>query len=612
MSNSDVENLTNQLTDLKICNPQYVRDKNNTRLRAISLFSGLGGDTLGMQNAGFDVVAYVEKEDYIRKSHDANFPDCHLLGTDITKISDNEYAKFKDIDLIFAGFPCQGFSNAGKKNQDDPRNTLFKEFVRAVKIIRPKWIMGENVKGLLSRKTHDNLLYIDVITNEFETLGYKTTYKLCKSHLYGVPQKRERLLILGTLDRTNPLQFPREQNEPYPNLTNIIKFDMRGCIPITKNDYDFNAIPEECIITDMTNSDEHSPKLVHPYLKLLLHEKEKSYNNKSYSTLLSFGSRDSPIHAEIVDIRQPCKTVICTYGRQPRFYVAQRNKIGDFLRCLNPMELKQIQGFPIKYIVIGSYTQKVTQIGNAVPPPLITAILTYNLNCSKKIITLPKLLPTDENELWSYVCDVINKDFDLKTFEQHCKNSVSSETQKNSSYMEKMIADILDQHGITYKRAKSQQPDDFQKIAGTNLKFDCKKITTNTVTLNDSYPTDKKYVICRVGNKSTVDTQLIFKTWEELCCPPFESKSHEQELESYMQFEKELKTLLKKYKGKEHRFLFQRISCFPRPNLFLHIDEFVKVNKTPKKIVKTKQRTVKTQQKKRIPIKKISDSSDSE
>ena len=142
-------------------------------MKAISLFSGMGGDSLGLIQAGFQLEAYSEKESVFRETHKANFPNCSLLGenvnSDILKIKDEEFLKYKDnIDLIFAGFPCQGFSNAGKKKVNDPRNSLFREFVRSTKLIKPKFIIGENVKGLLSRKTDSDEMYIDVIKSEFE------------------------------------------------------------------------------------------------------------------------------------------------------------------------------------------------------------------------------------------------------------------------------------------------------------------------------------------------------------------------------------------------------------------------------------------------------------
>ena len=357
-------------------------------LTAISLFSGMGGDTLGMENACVKVIAFSEKTPIIRDTHLNNFSHCEIIGedvkSDITKIPNNDFSKYENnADIIFAGFPCQGFSNAGKKKINDPRNTLFIEFVRATKLIKPKIIIGENVKGLLTRKSTNSEKYIDVIKAEFEKLGYNIIYKVFKCHKYGIPQRRERLIILGIrndcLNEYN-LTFPTENNNE-PNLIDIVKFDMPGAIKIDNSDkdaFDMTTIPEECILTDMDNDDgENNP---HPYLKLKVNARDTEYKGKIHKNLLSFAKRGSPIHSEIIDIRKPSKTIICTYDHQPRLLVPLRNKNGYFLRCLLPDELKQIQGFPLDYEILGNKKQKIVQIGNAVPPPLIEQIVRHVIN----------------------------------------------------------------------------------------------------------------------------------------------------------------------------------------------------------------------------------------
>jgi DNA (cytosine-5)-methyltransferase 1 len=344
-------------------------------MKAISLFSGMGGDSLGMVQAGLKLVAYSEKEKVFRETHDLNFQECKVIGSsvnsEITKIPDAEFLQYAgNVDMIFAGFPCQGFSQAGKKDQNDVRNTLFSEFLRATRLIMPNYIIGENVKGLLSRKMNDGQLYIDVIVNEFEKLGYKIKYQVFKTEKYGIPQKRERLLIIGS--RLHEPHFPSEIPGT-PNLKNIVIFDMTGAIKIEPDDFDMTSIPPECILKDMNNDETENQ--VHPYLRLKAKTRDETYDNKTHKTLLSFGKRDSPIHCEIIDIRKPSKTIICTYDHQPRLFVPLQNKNGYYLRCLLPDELKQIQGFPAHYKIAGNLKQKIVQIGNSVPPGLIKLIV---------------------------------------------------------------------------------------------------------------------------------------------------------------------------------------------------------------------------------------------
>ena len=351
-------------------------------MNGISLFSGMGGDSLAIKQAGLNLIAYSEKESKFRETHRLNFEDCELLGNgDITKTSDSDIVKYKNmVELIFAGFPCQGFSQAGKKMPSDPRNTLFREFLRTTKLINPKYIIGENVKGLLTRKTDDEELFIDIIQSEFEALGYTIYKKVMKCNLYGIPQNRHRLIIVGIRnDLDTTYEFPEEEEHEDGSLSirSIIKFSMEGAIKVEPEDFDMSVIPDECIVKDMENDEvgmESGDRKPHPNLKLLLKDKNYVYKGDVFPTRIHFGKR-IPVGGEIVDIRKPINTIICTYARQPRFFIPQQNKNGYYLRCLLPDELKQIQGFPEDYKIAGNKTQQIVQIGNAVPPPLIKKVI---------------------------------------------------------------------------------------------------------------------------------------------------------------------------------------------------------------------------------------------
>lgn len=352
---------------------------------AISLFSGLGGDSLGITQAGCKIIAYNELKPTFCNSHDANFPDseriCEGKVHDISKLNDSYFEKYNgQTDILFAGFPCQGFSSAGKKKEDDPRNTMFLEFLRVTKLTNPWMIIGENVKGLLTRKTSKGELYIDVIVAEFEKLNYEVIYQIFKTEQYNVPQKRERLIILG-IKKDNPYgwkpSFPKPLSKDL-NLNGIIKYDMTGAVRADPEW--FEDIPNECILTDMNDNTEYKDNNGgHPYLLSKVNASliDMFYNDKQYEHLFSFGKRASPIHCEIIDIRYPSKTIICTYEHQPRLFVPLMNPSGYYLRMLLPDELKQIQGFPADYTVCGSDKDKIIQIGNAVPPPLIKAIVEH-------------------------------------------------------------------------------------------------------------------------------------------------------------------------------------------------------------------------------------------
>jgi DNA (cytosine-5)-methyltransferase 1 len=345
---------------------------------ACSLFSGCGGDTLGMENANIKVEIYSEIQKVFQGSHEANFEESKLLGGDILKVKDEDIEQWANkLDIVFAGFPCQSFSNAGKKDPNDPRGQLFKEFARVVKFIKPKVLIGENVKGLLTRTTKNDENVIDIIKEEFEKLNYSIVTKVYKLVECGVPQKRERLIILGIRNDLNITPVLPDFNFPRKGLLDIVEFSMKGAIKVDEKM--FEDIPTECIVTNMENT-ESEDAIIHPFLRQKANERDVNYKeSKAWAYSMSFGKRVSPNHCEIVDIRNPSKTIICTYERQPRLFVPLKNSNGYFLRPFLPDELKQIQGFPKNYILCGKDKEKIVQVGNAVPPKLITDIV----NCLK-------------------------------------------------------------------------------------------------------------------------------------------------------------------------------------------------------------------------------------
>lgn len=326
-------------------------------LLAISLFSGAGGDTLGMEMAGLDVVAFSENNLKCVQTHKQVWPNCKWLGEavkgDISKIPDSEFEPYCDkVFMVFAGFPCQGFSNAGKKDVNDPRNRMFYEFLRVVRIVKPKWIMGENVAGLLSRKTDDGQgNVIDVISNEFAAIGYPIVSKVYDVSTVGVPQSRKRLAIVG--NRLGiPFVLPTFQEERR-GLRDIVEPVLEGAIETTM------TIPPECTVS--IPDDLEPSGIPHPYLV-----------SKHSENLISFGKRDSPYHSEVLDLRSPCKTLICAYTFQPRLYVGLVKPNGKrYIRCLTVREAAQIQGFPADHAFAGSRDDAIKQIGNAVPSQFV-------------------------------------------------------------------------------------------------------------------------------------------------------------------------------------------------------------------------------------------------
>lgn len=189
---------------------EYVVQNDPNKLKVVSLFSGAGGMDLGFINAGFEIIWANDFFEDAVNSYRKNIGK-HMIHGDITKISSDNIPDGADV--IIGGFPCQGFSIANtRRNMQDKRNFLYKEMLRVIQDKKPKFFVAENVKGLLSMEDGK---VIEMIKSDFESLGYKVEARLLNAAEYGVPQARERVVIIG-----NRLGI---ENNPYPKKTHYIE-----------------------------------------------------------------------------------------------------------------------------------------------------------------------------------------------------------------------------------------------------------------------------------------------------------------------------------------------------------------------------------------------------
>ena len=157
---------------------------------AISLFAGAGGLDMGFERAGFRTIWANDFESDACKTHE-NWSTAKVVCSDVAKV---DAADIPDADIMLGGFPCQGFSLSGPRKIDDSRNVLYKHYVRIVKAKKPKMFVGENVKGLL---TMGGGSIIEAIIEDFSDCGYNVFYELLNAKDYGVPEDRERVIIVG-------------------------------------------------------------------------------------------------------------------------------------------------------------------------------------------------------------------------------------------------------------------------------------------------------------------------------------------------------------------------------------------------------------------------------
>ena len=296
------------------------------KFTVVSLFSGVGGLDMGFENKGFSVLW----------ANDSNVDSCetHRLWSNANVVHGNidkvDYATIPDSDVIVGGFPCQGFSLAGPRKIDDSRNVLYKHFVKLVKEKQPKAFVAENVKGIL---TLDGGTIIEAIKQDFTDKGYDVFVNLVNAADYGVPQDRNRVIIMGfrkdleITDYTFPAPFTKKvtigealQDIPFP----------------IEDDVNRGAFSSRYMSANRRREwDRQSYTIVAMAKQLPLHPSSPKMTKTSPSTW-EFGA-----------------------GKTRRF---------------SYQEAAALQTFPRDMEFIGNLTSKYKQIGNAVPVKLAEVV----------------------------------------------------------------------------------------------------------------------------------------------------------------------------------------------------------------------------------------------
>ena len=184
--------------------PGRAKSQGNTQPKALSLFSGAGGFCEGMKVAGFRVVAAVEKDSFACETYRHNFPETKLFEGDVADFARDPSADalrerdLHDLDMIFGGPPCQGYSQIGTRDIEDPRNQLYKEFTRLLTVCRPRMFVMENVPNMLLLRKG---IFKDAALAEFKRCGYPTVHVvLVDASEFGIPQQRRRVFYIGVRD----------------------------------------------------------------------------------------------------------------------------------------------------------------------------------------------------------------------------------------------------------------------------------------------------------------------------------------------------------------------------------------------------------------------------
>ncbi len=360
--------------------------------KAISLFCGAGGCSLGFEKADYDVIFATDIDNAALETYKRNFPTTKTLAADINQIDFDKLLNDLNIsagelDFLIGGPPCQGFSTAGLRFWDDPRNILLKSYVSALDKIKPKWFLMENVEGLL---TADNGNYLYEATKAFIDLGYKIRVEKVYAHEYGVPQRRKRVFVIGNrlgVDFDLPEPTIKVKGRIFRNSDITLKHTISGLPEPTKGSKQVSKY-STAPISEWDEQLRNGAKFVtdHFVVYLAKIQLERIKRLKQGQTMkdlplelqhVSFqrranrrvqdgtpsekrGGAPSGIKRLVYD--EPSLTIT---GASTREFIHPVQN-----RPLTIRESARIQTFPDSFVFEGSDSEKIQQIGNAIPPLL--------------------------------------------------------------------------------------------------------------------------------------------------------------------------------------------------------------------------------------------------
>jgi DNA (cytosine-5)-methyltransferase 1 len=356
----------------------------------IDLFCGAGGMSTGFEMAGFEVILGIEYIDTYAETFANNHKTAETICGDIREVSVDQVKDIigdRKVSVICGGPPCQGFSGAGRRDNKDPRNSLFMDFIRMVDGVKPDYFVMENVPGILTMKNEKGLAVIEIIKEEFKKIGYNVQWEKLIAADYGVPQKRRRVIFIGSKDDKNfPIVYPKKTHGENVNSKGQSKLDV-GIEPVKEwLGAGTVLIPKDEVPAIYF----HTQKMIDGFRR---RKERNKMNGKGFGW-------------QLIKLDKPCYTLSARYwkdGADALVYYSENE-----VRMLTEDECALIQTFPKKYKFAGSKRDKYTQVGNAVPCLMAKAIakqllLNIRIYMSNSPIpdedVLDKLLVSDLKEL---------------------------------------------------------------------------------------------------------------------------------------------------------------------------------------------------------------------
>lgn len=347
-----------------------------SNLTVIDLFSGAGGLSRGFMDAGYDVLAGIDFDDAALKTFAANHGVAQAIKLDLFDHENIntlvEMMEEKDIklDVLVGGPPCQGFSLAGKREEFDERNTLYKAMVKTAKLLKPRVVILENVPGILT-------LYGGIgkerIFQDFEELGYVMNVKVLYAPEYGIPQIRKRAIFVGLLNSEEEFEYP----EPLVEEKDFITCEQAiSDLSSLNGDVDFalTTIREYMCdpITPYQKKMRINSKVVHNHYPTK--HMQKTIDNIA---LVPDGGKYTDLPKELAEKFKYKESLHRYNSKKPSLTIDTGHRTHfhyKYNRIPSVRENARLQSFPDDFIFYGSKQQQYKQVGNAVPPLLGNAI----------------------------------------------------------------------------------------------------------------------------------------------------------------------------------------------------------------------------------------------
>lgn len=364
----------------------------------IDLFAGAGGLSLGFEQAGFDVAAAVELDPIHCAVHEFNFPNCPVLSRSVAGLDASELRKragigSRQVDVVFGGPPCQGFSLIGHRVLDDPRNSLVQDFVRIVSELKASYFVFENVKGLTIGQ---HRRFLDELIEAFDSAGYDTLlpWRVLDAADFGVPQHRERLILMGAKKQSRLPSYPLATSKPADSNT-------LGYLPAGPTCHDaLDDLPDAEEFEALRLQDEVLTSRWGPpsqYAKAMRCIGKSAWNygiKRIWNPKLltsSLRTEHTPISQRRFEATRPGEVEpISRFFRLPAEGLSNTLRAGTdssrgaftsprpihyaHPRCITVREMARLHGFPDWFRFHVTKWHGARQVGNSVPPPLARAV----------------------------------------------------------------------------------------------------------------------------------------------------------------------------------------------------------------------------------------------